>query len=95
MRYLLLVLAVIAVLLAVGTFSMAESAIHEIEGLILFLMAAVFISGAGIVEAIHYAKRILDARVESLGLEVKMGAHHNKKLLESIATTLENADIEG
>lgn len=30
----------------------AESAIHEIEALLLFLMAAVLLSGASIVEAI-------------------------------------------
>jgi len=53
MRVLLSILAIIALLLGAVIFSGAQSAIHEIEALLLFLIFAVFTSGAGIVDAIN------------------------------------------
>jgi len=52
MRILLFILAILAFLAGGSVLAAAQSAIHEIEAFILFLIAAVFFSGAGIVEAV-------------------------------------------
>lgn len=57
MRILLFLLAILTFLAGCGILAGAKSAIHEIEGFILFLMSAVFISGAGIVEAINLLRK--------------------------------------
>ena len=59
MRILLFVLAILAFLLGVGILAIAKSAIHEIQAFILFLIGAVFLSGAGIVEAVNSLGRKL------------------------------------
>jgi len=53
MRAILFILAVVAFVAGVGTTVEAQSAVHEIEGLILFLMGAILLSGAATVEAVH------------------------------------------
>lgn len=53
MRTMLLVLAALAFLAGAGILAGAQSAIHEIEGFMLFLICAVLISGAATVGAIN------------------------------------------
>ncbi len=53
MRILLFVTAVLTLLFGLGVFASAKSAIHEIEAFVLFLISAVCMSGAGIVEAVN------------------------------------------
>ena len=60
MRVILFVLAGLAFLAGAGIFSVAESAIHEIEAFMLFLISAVFISGAAVVEAIIMISKKID-----------------------------------
>ena len=43
----------LTLLMGVGVFATAKSAIHEIEGCILLLVAAGFFSGLGIINAIE------------------------------------------
>lgn len=57
MKILLFVLAIVAFLAGGGVLAEAKSAIHEIEAFILFLISAVFISGAGVVEAVNQLKK--------------------------------------
>lgn len=57
MRILLFILAILAFLVGVSILNAAKSAIHEIEAFILFLMSAVFISGAGVVEAVNLLRK--------------------------------------
>lgn len=57
MRILLFLLAVLAFLAGAGVLTAAKSAIHEIEAFILFLIGAVFISGAGVVEAVNVLRK--------------------------------------
>lgn len=52
MRIILLILAIISFLAGAAIFAGSKSAIHEIEGFLLFLVSAVFISGASIIDAI-------------------------------------------
>ncbi len=53
MRVFLFIVAVLACLAGFGIFTSSMSAVHEIEGLILFLISVVCLSGAGIIEAIN------------------------------------------
>jgi len=66
LRLILCILAGVAILFGVGVLTYAqdvsESAIHEIEALILFLIGAVFISGAGVVEAVNLLRKEVVAR---------------------------------
>ncbi len=57
MRILLFVLAILAFLVGGGILVGAKSAIHEIEGLIIFLVCAVCISGATVVEAVNLLRK--------------------------------------
>lgn len=57
MRFLLFILASLAFLAGACVLVFAKSAIHEIEALILFLIAAVFCSGAGIVDAVVHLRK--------------------------------------
>ncbi len=57
MRILLWILAIVALLVGAIIFAAAKSAIHEIEGFMLFLISAVFISGAGVVEAVNRLRK--------------------------------------
>jgi 4-hydroxybenzoate polyprenyltransferase len=57
MRILLFILATLAFLVGASIFTAAESAVHEIEAFILFLISAVFISGAGVVEAVNLLRK--------------------------------------
>ena len=59
MRIILFVLAIFAFIGGAAILTTANSAAHEIEGLILFIIFAVFLSGAGIVEAINLLKKEL------------------------------------
>jgi cell shape-determining protein MreC len=61
MRIILFVLCVLSFLLGATLLSAATSAIHEIEAFIFFLISAVLLSGAAIVEAIgKFEKRYRD-----------------------------------
>ena len=57
MRIILFVLAIFAFIGGAAILTTAKSAAHEIEGLILLIIFAVFLSGAGIVEAINLLKK--------------------------------------
>jgi len=57
MRVLLFLLSILAFLVGIGILVSAKSAIHEIEAFILFLISAVFISGAGVVEAVNLLRK--------------------------------------
>ncbi len=57
MRILLFVFAILAFLAGVGIIVDAKSAIQEIEAFILFLISAVFVSGAGVVEAVNLLRK--------------------------------------
>ena len=57
MRMFLLILGVLIGLGGLVVFGGAESAIHEIEAFILFIIAAVLISGAAIVDVLNKIKR--------------------------------------
>lgn len=59
MRVLLFVLAALAVLAGTGILSAANSAVHEIEAFILFLIGAVLLSGAGVIEILLTVRREL------------------------------------
>lgn len=65
MRVLLFIAAVLAFLAGVGILVSAKSAVHEIEGFILFLIAAVCLSGAGIIEAVVLMRNEAAARAAS------------------------------
>lgn len=60
MRVILFILAIVAFLVGAVILAGAESAIHEIEGFVLFLVSAVFISGAAIVEAVNIMRKNLE-----------------------------------
>ncbi len=53
MRVFLFILCILSFLAGVMIFPVAKSAIYEIEAFLLFLIGAVFLVGAAIVEAIH------------------------------------------
>jgi quinol-cytochrome oxidoreductase complex cytochrome b subunit len=57
MRVFLFILCVLSFLAGVMTLAGAKSAIHEIEAFLLFLIGAVFLVGAAIVEAIHRQRK--------------------------------------
>jgi 4-hydroxybenzoate polyprenyltransferase len=57
MRIMLFILAILVFLAGVGILADAKSAIQEIEAFILFLIASVFISGAGVVEAVNLLRK--------------------------------------
>jgi hypothetical protein len=46
MRFILFILAVITFIFGIFFFGAAKSAIHEIEGMIVFLISAVFFTGS-------------------------------------------------
>lgn len=64
MRVILFVFAVLAFFAGFGILSGATSAIHEIEGFVLFTIAAVFFSGACIVDAILQVAKQLNGQME-------------------------------
>lgn len=69
MKILLFVLAIFAFVFGLGFLGVAESAIHEIESFILFLISAVLMSGASVVEAINRLQR--DVATFSEGTQTK------------------------
>lgn len=62
MKVILFLLAILAFLAGFGILAAAKGAIHEIEAFILFLISAVFLSGAAIMDAVH----ALTMKMESL-----------------------------
>ena len=62
MQFLLFVLAILAFLAGAAIFAGAKSAIHEIEAFLLFLISAIFISGASVVEAVHRLRKELTTK---------------------------------
>jgi uncharacterized membrane protein len=63
MKILLFILGIVAFVYGASVITVAQSAVHEIEAFILFLIGAVFISGAALVEAVNSVRNKLDARV--------------------------------
>ncbi len=61
MRILLFLLCALAFLAGAGILANAQSAIHEIEAFILFLISAVFLVGASVVEAINIARKKIES----------------------------------
>lgn len=57
------ILGFIAIIAGLVIFAGAKSAVHEIEGLLLFLIAAVLISSAFIIVAIDKAKEDKEQKV--------------------------------
>ena len=57
MRIILFVLAIFAFIGGAAILTTTKSAAHEIEGLILLAIFAIFLSAAGIVEAINLLKK--------------------------------------
>lgn len=53
MKMLLMLLSILSFLAATAVLFSAKSAVHEIESFILYLISAVLLSGAGIIEAIQ------------------------------------------
>ena len=66
MKVFLFILAVLAALAGAGTLVSAKSAIHEIEAFILFLVGAVCLSGAAIVEAVSSLRVEVESRAATL-----------------------------
>ena len=64
MRFVLFLLCVLAFLAGAGILADAKSAIHEIEAFILFLISAVLLAGASVVEAINLARKKVEAKME-------------------------------
>lgn len=64
MRWFLFGLAIIAFLSGITILAAATSALHEIEAFIVFVIAAVLLSGAAIVDAIHTMRRRFEALEE-------------------------------
>ena len=63
MRFLLVVLAILAFMVGFAILVSGKSAIHEIEGFVLYVVAAVLFVGAAIVDAIlNLPKRLLAAQ---------------------------------
>ncbi len=53
------ILAILAFAYGASIMAIAESAVHEIEAFILFLIGAVFITGAAVVEAVNVMRKKL------------------------------------
>ena len=66
MKVFLFILAVLAALAGAGILVSAKSAIHEIEAFILFLVGAVCLSGAAIVEAVKRVESEVALRGEAI-----------------------------
>jgi GYF domain 2 len=64
MRIVLFLLCVLAFLAGGGILAAAQSAIHEIEAFILFLISAVLLVGASVVEAINAARKKIEASIQ-------------------------------
>ena len=62
LRIFLFILCALAFVGGVGCLAVAQSALHEIEAFILFLISAVLLVGAAVVEAINIARK----KIESL-----------------------------
>jgi len=56
MRFVLFILAVLALLAGIAILVGSKSSIHEIEGFIVLLISAVLLSGAAIVDEIIHHK---------------------------------------
>ncbi len=69
MRILLFLLATVAFLAGAGILTIAQSAIHESEAFILFLIGAVFLCGASIVESLNLLGKKLDNFLKSQKIE--------------------------
>jgi hypothetical protein len=63
MRVLLFIVGLAAFLYGASVPTVAQSAVHEIEAFILFLIGAVFISSAAIVEAVNGVCKKLETPV--------------------------------
>jgi hypothetical protein len=61
MRVVLFVLSAIAGLYGFLVLAVAKSAVHEIEAFVMFTVAAVLLSGAGIVDAVTALRNDLSA----------------------------------
>src|SRR5437867_4261766 len=66
MAVILFLLAMLAFFAGLLFFMIAKSAIHEIEGLLCWLISAVFLSGAAIVAAVNMRLKALQAGIADL-----------------------------
>jgi hypothetical protein len=57
MRIFLLIIGILAFVLGLATLGVAKSAVHEIEAYILFVIFAVCLAGAAVVEAIDNVRK--------------------------------------
>lgn len=64
MKIILMILAILSFLAGFGIFSSANSAIHEIEAFVLFIVSAVLFSGSAIVSAINNVGEKLDYNID-------------------------------
>jgi hypothetical protein len=81
MGILLIVLAILAFLAGFAVLAVAQSAIHEIEGFVLFLISAVFVSGAAVVEAVK-------VKTDAVGAQLNTAIGHmdrQEKFLQAIS----------
>lgn len=60
----------------------AESAIHEIQAFSLFLIAAVLLTGASVVEALHVLRKRTEEGFEQIDYRLTVQFHQVKKHLE-------------
>jgi hypothetical protein len=67
---------VLAFLAGAGVLVVAKSAIHEIEAFMLFLIGAVLLTGASVVEAINIARNKLIKAMEDSNFLLNIIANH-------------------
>lgn len=65
MRVLLFVLSVVVAVMGFGILSFAKGAIHEIQGFVLWLIAAVLFVGAAVIDAVWRAADKIIAKIAS------------------------------
>lgn len=66
MRIFLFIFGVLAFLAGALILASAKSAVHEIEAFVLFLVSAVLVSGASIVEAVNRIHRKVEKLAQAL-----------------------------
>jgi cytochrome c oxidase assembly factor CtaG len=77
MKIFLFVLAILAFLSGFGILSSAKSAIHEIEAFVLYIVSAVFFSGAAIVGAVNRLTEKFEASPPNLLASLGYNLEHD------------------
>lgn len=86
MRIVFFLLCILAFLAGAGVQAVAQSAIHEIEAFILYLISAVFFVGAGIVEAVNNARKRLEPTIQSVADTSRATAETIRALREQLVS---------